>query len=76
MHKLRGYARRFIKNDSGAELIEWAIGVAIAGILIAAAFGIANTMNSELTSTEEDLKNAFSQKNGGSSGGGGGGGED
>lgn len=68
---VKNYASRFVKNESGAELIEWAIGVAIAGILIAAAFSIANTMNNELTTTETELKDAFGKKGGGSGGGGG-----
>ena len=34
MNSLKNYTKRFLKEDSGAELIEWAIIVAIAVILV------------------------------------------
>lgn len=59
MKKLKNYARSFIRNDEGAELIEWAIVVAVAGILFVAAAAIVSQINDSMTNTGTKLKDGF-----------------
>ena len=76
MVKFKNYARKFIKDEEGAELIEWAIVVAIAAILVTAAIAIMNTMQGSLNSTDQmlqdNLVSGLTNANGGGLGSSGG----
>lgn len=63
MVQLKDYARKFIKDEEGAELIEWAIGVAIAGLLIGVAFTIASNMRGSLEQTSDALNDGLGNFN-------------
>lgn len=63
MVQLKNYARKFIKDEEGAELIEWAIGVAIAGLLIGVAFTIASNMRGSLEQTSDALNEGLGSFN-------------
>ncbi len=80
MVKFKNYAKSFFRDEEGAELIEWAIVVAIAAILVTAAIAIMNTMQGSLNSTDQmlqdNLVSGLQNANGsGGSGGGEAGGE-
>jgi Flp pilus assembly pilin Flp len=76
MVKFKNYAKRFLRDEDGAELIEWAIVVAIAAILVTAAIAIMNTMQGSLNSTDQMLQdNLVSGLTNANGGGGNGGGE-
>lgn len=63
MVQFKNYAHKFIKDEEGAELIEWAIGVAIAGVLIGVAFTIASNMRNSLDTTSEALNEGLGSFN-------------
>lgn len=78
MNSIKNYTKRFLKEDSGAELIEWAIIVAIAVILVGVAFKLVTDMSGYMEGADESLNSTFEEngltKGGGSGGGAGGGG--
>ena len=72
MVKFKNYAKRFLCDEEGAELIEWAIVVAIAAILVTAAIAIMNTMQGSLNSTDQMLQDNLVSGLTNANGGGGG----
>jgi Flp pilus assembly pilin Flp len=74
MNKLKSYSRKFFKNEDGAELIEWAVILALVVGLIVAAVKIVDLMNNKLDETQSQLESGLNQVGpGGSSGSGSGG---
>lgn len=77
MNRFKNYAKRFLKEDEGAELIEWAIVVAIAAILVTVAFTIANSMQGNMQEAgnilDSNVKDGLANAKGGFGGGGDGG---
>lgn len=66
--KVKNYCTRFVKDESGAELIEWGIAILIAGLLIGIAFSIATTTEEGMNKAQSEIKGAID--NFGGSGGG------
>ena len=50
---MKNYLNRFLREEEGTELIEWAIGIAIIAILAGTVFAIAQTANSKMTQANE-----------------------
>lgn len=57
MRKFFQYAKRFIRDEDGSELVQWAVVVAIAVILAAVAITISDVAGQKL----EDAKNYIDQ---------------
>lgn len=53
------YIRSFVKDESGAELLEIAVGILLAVILIATVAGIVNMINGGLQGSESKIVDAF-----------------
>ena len=53
------HLRSFIKDESGAELLEIAVGILIAVILIATVAGIVNMLNTGLEGSEQSIIDEF-----------------
>lgn len=50
---MKNYLNRFLREEEGTELIEWAIGIAIIAILAGTVFAIAQTANSKMAQANE-----------------------
>lgn len=53
MHKLMQYAKRFLKDENGSELVQWAVVVAIAVMLAAVAVGISQAASNKLDDAKD-----------------------
>ena len=53
MKKLRAYARAFLRDESGSELVQWAVIIAIAVVLAAIAVAISNSAGDKLTEAKD-----------------------
>lgn len=73
---MKKYMKRFIHEEDGTELIEWAIGIAIVAVLCGAVLAIVTTAKGKIDDANKLIGqiDPTSVVNGGGSGGGGGGG--
>jgi len=55
--KLKAYAKAFLKDENGSELVQWAVVIAIAVVLAAIAVAISNSAGEKL----EDAKDFIDQ---------------
>ena len=53
MKKLKSYAKGFLRNESGSELVQWAVVVAIAVVLAAVAIAISNSAGDKLNEAKD-----------------------
>ncbi len=58
---MKKYFKRFIHEESGAELIEFAIIIGIVAVLIIPVLGIAGTAKSKVEQAQGELEDAFNQ---------------
>lgn len=71
---MKKYFNRFLTEEDGTELIEWAIGIAIIAILAGTVFVIAQTANSKMQQANDlisqiDPNKVINDAAGGSGGG-------
>lgn len=71
MNKLKQYASRFLKEEEGAELIEWAIIIAVAGLLFVVAANIVGSVKGQMEAAGNDLETGFDTMRNNAGGGGG-----
>jgi len=57
MKKLRAYARAFLRDESGSELVQWAVVIAIAVVLAAIAVAISNSAGERLEEARDFIDN-------------------
>ena len=53
MKKLRAYAKAFLRDESGSELVQWAVIIAIAVVLAAIAVAISNSAGDKLNDAKD-----------------------
>ena len=53
MKKLKAYARAFLRDESGSELVQWAVVIAIAVVLAAIAVAISNSAGNKLDQAKD-----------------------
>ena len=53
MKKLKTFAKAFLKDDSGSELVQWAVVIAIAVVLAAVAVAISNSAGEKLNEAKD-----------------------
>jgi len=53
MKRLRTYAKSFFKDESGSELVQWAVVIAIAVVLAAIALAISNSAGEKLNEAKD-----------------------
>ena len=53
MNKLIQYTKRFLRDENGSELVQWAVVVAIAVMLAAVAVGISQAASSKLDDAKD-----------------------
>ena len=53
MKKLKAYARAFLRDENGSELVQWAVVIAIAVVLAAIAIAISNSAGSKLNDAKD-----------------------
>ena len=69
--KAREYAKNFVQDESGAELLQFAIVVVIVCGLIGAVVGIQNVVKNGLNDSADTVTAGFNEALGGGSSGGG-----
>ena len=57
MKKLIRYAKRFWSDETGSELVQWAVVVAIAVVLAAVAVGISDSASDKLNDAKDFIDN-------------------
>ena len=53
MKKLKAYARAFLRDETGSELVQWAVVIAIAVVLAAIAVAISNSAGDKLNEAKD-----------------------
>jgi len=53
MKKLKAYARSFLRDESGSELVQWAVVIAIAVVLAAIAVAISTSAGDKLNQAKD-----------------------
>jgi len=53
MKKLKAYAKAFLRDESGSELVQWAVIIAIAVVLAAIAVAISNSAGDKLNEAKD-----------------------
>jgi Flp pilus assembly pilin Flp len=53
MKRLKCYARKFLYNESGSELVQWAVVIAIAVVLAAIAVAISQSAGNKLNDAKD-----------------------
>jgi len=57
MKKLKAYVKTFLKDESGSELVQWAVVIAIAVVLAAIAVAISNSAGEKLNDAKDFIDN-------------------
>ena len=61
IRNIKKYTKGFVKNESGAELIEIAIGIVIAGGILAAVMVIMGIVNDGINNTAGSVESIFDE---------------
>ena len=57
MKKLKAYAKAFLRDENGSELVQWAVVIAIAVVLAAIAVAISNSAGDKLNDAKDFIDN-------------------